>query len=287
MVPPQDRPTFQAVSSATPHSSIFGLPLSITSIASVTTAPSTQPPETDPRKLPSLSITRLEPTGRGADPHVSTTVATATSRPDLRHSSAVLRMSSSRASMKIPPSGDLSQHVFRVEAPARCARQGTSQIGHGLQIVNRPQFVNVRQHCLHAFGACFEAVKTKQRIQPDKPSARSMEPIDLEGERVVGIPLESIGNQQNHRTLREHTTRPLLVKCVQRGGDPSPSGPVGHICRTRGESFIRVTLADCTGYVRQPRAEQECGHTFAGVRYSVQEMQKQTGVLAHRAGNIE
>ena len=48
MVPPQDRPTFQAVSSATPNSSIFGLPLAITSSASVTTAPSTQPPETDP-----------------------------------------------------------------------------------------------------------------------------------------------------------------------------------------------------------------------------------------------
>src|SRR5262245_66224464 len=113
-----------------------------------------------------------------------------------------------------------------------------------------------------------------------------MESIDLEGERVVGIPLESIGNQQYHRTLREDTSRPLLVKCVQRGRDTSATGPVDHICRTRRERFFRVALADCTGYVRQPRAEQERGHTFAGVRYSVQEMQKQTGVLAHRTGNI-
>src|SRR5665213_3053066 len=96
MVPPQDRPTFQAASSATPNSSNFGLPLSITSIASVTTAPSTQPPDTDPKKLPSLSITKLEPTGRGAEPQVSTTVASATPRPALRQSSAALRMSSSR-----------------------------------------------------------------------------------------------------------------------------------------------------------------------------------------------
>src|SRR5580693_2430589 len=93
MVPPQDRPTFQAVSSATPNSSIFGLPLSITSSASVTTAPSTQPPDTEPRKLPSSSITRFEPTGRGAEPQVSTTVASATERPFLRQSSAALRMS--------------------------------------------------------------------------------------------------------------------------------------------------------------------------------------------------
>src|SRR3954471_8213436 len=101
MVPPQDNPTFHAVSSATPNSSIFGLPLSITSIASVTTAPSTQPPDTLPRKLPSLSITRLEPTGRGAEPQVATTVASATPRPLLRQSSAALRMSSSRDSIGV------------------------------------------------------------------------------------------------------------------------------------------------------------------------------------------
>src|SRR5689334_24345230 len=99
MVPPQDSPTFQAVSSATPNSSIFGFPLSMTSMASVTTAPSTQPPDTEPRKLPSLSITRLEPTGRGAEPQVSTTVASATPRPAFRQSSAAFKMSSSLASM--------------------------------------------------------------------------------------------------------------------------------------------------------------------------------------------
>src|SRR3954451_18166361 len=99
MVPPQDRPTFQAASSATPNSSVLGLPLSITSIASVTTAPSTQPPDTEPRKLPWSSITRLEPTGRGAEPQVSTTVASATPRPAFFQSSAALRMSSSLASI--------------------------------------------------------------------------------------------------------------------------------------------------------------------------------------------
>src|SRR4029079_13860164 len=99
MVPPQDNPTFHAVSSATPNSSIRGLPFSITSIASVTTAPSTQPPDTEPRKLPSWSMTRFEPTGRGAEPQVWTTVAKATPRPAFFQSSAALRMSSSRASI--------------------------------------------------------------------------------------------------------------------------------------------------------------------------------------------
>ena len=67
--------------------------------ASSTTAPSTQPPETEPRKRPSASIARCEPTGRGAEPQVSTTVATATPRPSRRHCSAAASTSSSLASM--------------------------------------------------------------------------------------------------------------------------------------------------------------------------------------------
>src|SRR5262245_61256817 len=189
MVPPHDRPTFQAVSSATPNSSIFDLPLSMTSRASVTTAPSTQPPDTEPRKLPSWSMTRLDPTGRGAEPQVSTTVASATPRPCRRQSSAALRMSSSRASMGNPPlyppeygprsparqcqhSPDYhvvmaglvqacpghddvvsgaghSRHALqprlRVAAAAGAVGQRRHQFGHGVERVDRPELVHVRQ----------------------------------------------------------------------------------------------------------------------------------------------
>src|ERR1700722_3599478 len=103
MRPPQDNPTRQAVSSATPNSSIRGAPLAITSAASSTTATSTHPPEPEPKKLPSASVTRCEPIGRGAEPHVSTTVAIATSRPASRHDSAAARTSSSLVSIQTSP----------------------------------------------------------------------------------------------------------------------------------------------------------------------------------------
>src|SRR4030081_3014211 len=112
MVPPQERPTFQAVSSATPNSRVRGLPLSITSSASATTAPSTQPPDTEPRKLPSSSITRFDPTGRGAEPQASTTGGGATPPPVFRQSSAALRISSSRASISAS-----YQSIGRCRAP--------------------------------------------------------------------------------------------------------------------------------------------------------------------------
>src|ERR1700732_708023 len=113
MVPPQDSPTFQAVSSATPNSSIFGCPDTITSIASVTTAPSTQPPETEPKKVPSSLMTRLEPAGRGAEPQVSTTVASATPWPAFCQSSAAFRISSSRLSMGV---GMRASFKLRIES---------------------------------------------------------------------------------------------------------------------------------------------------------------------------
>src|SRR5690348_14441639 len=182
MVPPHDSPTFHAVSSATPNSSIFGLPLSITSMASVTTAPSTQPPDTEPKKLPSLSITRLEPTGRGAEPQVSTTVASATSRPALRQSSAALRMSSSRVSIEMTSVASRHlQHFLRIMTLGGRAGQRAHQFGHRLEIVDRPQFINMRQHGAHAFGAGFESLEAQQRVEPDQPAARAVQPVHLEG----------------------------------------------------------------------------------------------------------
>src|SRR5579864_5905792 len=145
MVPPQESPTFQAVSSATPNSSIFGLPLEITSSASVTTAPSTQPPETEPRNVPSSLITRLDPAGRGADPQVSTTVASATPWPAFCQSSAALRMSSSRLSMAKPLSGCYGAD----QAAVMRRRHGGKRLDQpldGTQIMHRAEFVNVRQH---------------------------------------------------------------------------------------------------------------------------------------------
>src|SRR5436189_6407719 len=112
IVPPQDSPTFQAVSSATPNSSILGLPLAITSSASVTTAPSTQPPDTLPKNVPSSLMTRLDPAGRGAEPQVSTTVASATPWPAFCQASAACRMSSSRLSMFAPS--------FKLPIGSRC-----------------------------------------------------------------------------------------------------------------------------------------------------------------------
>src|SRR5271155_1062375 len=222
MVPPQDSPTFHAVSSATPNSSIFGLPFSMTSSASVTTAPSTQPPETEPRKLPSPSMTRFEPTGRGAEPQVSTTVAKATSRPFLRQSSAALRISLSVVSiiefsvrhalysLIYSASGPLLHPGFGVGGAVAAARQRRHKPGHRFKIMDRTEFIDIRQHGADAAGARLKAFEAQQRIEPNQPPAGAVQPVDLEGERVVGVAFEPIGDEQHDRALVQHAARPHL-----------------------------------------------------------------------------
>src|SRR5439155_25582395 len=83
-----------ARSLVTPKSSSCGEPLSIVFIAASATAPSMQPPDTDPAILPDLVTAIWLPAGRGELPQVSVTVATATCSPAARQVAAVLSTSS-------------------------------------------------------------------------------------------------------------------------------------------------------------------------------------------------
>src|SRR5580700_11338753 len=302
MVPPQESPTFQAVSSATPNSSTFGWPLSITSSASVTTAPSTQPPDTEPRKLPSSSMTRFEPTGRGAEPQVSTTVASATALPFLRQSSAALRMSLSVDSISVSislsvysalysyeysASRNLLHPGFRIAGAVAAAPQRRHQAGHGLQVMDRPEFVDMRQHGFDAAGAGLKTLEAQQGVEPDEAAAGAVQPVDLEGERIVGIALEPVGDEEHDGALGQHAARPKLVEGVQRRGDAGAAGPVRNVRRTGRERLVRIALAQRARDIGEPGAEQERVDALSRVGEVVQKMQKDAAVLAHRAGDIE
>src|ERR1700704_280163 len=80
MVPPQASPTAQASSLLTPNFKLRDLPSPSAASASAITEPSTQPPDTDPAKAPSSRTAIWLPAGRGAEPQVRVTVASATWR---------------------------------------------------------------------------------------------------------------------------------------------------------------------------------------------------------------
>src|SRR5947209_18292120 len=133
--PQQARPTEKARSSVTPKAASLGLPAFNTFCASSNTAPSMHPFDTEPAILPDLVTAIFEPSGRGLDPHVSTTVASAISSPASVHA------------LSSPSTSRISHHLgaTRLSRPARrrprsssactlCAARKSSQYGSAAAI---------------------------------------------------------------------------------------------------------------------------------------------------------
>src|SRR5262249_58176732 len=78
------------------------------------------------------------------------------------------------------------QPLLRVARMAAVRRQRPAQVGHRFEVVDRTEFVDVRQHRLDALGLGLEALEAQQRVEPDQPPAGAVQPVDLEGEAVVG-----------------------------------------------------------------------------------------------------
>src|SRR6185312_5923226 len=83
----------------------------------------------------------------------------------------------------------LFQPELRIVILRRKTRQRTHQFRHRVEIMNRPQFVDMRQHDLDAPRARLKALEAQQRIEPDQAAARAVQPVDLEGQRVVAVAL--------------------------------------------------------------------------------------------------
>ena len=105
----------------------------------------------------------------------------------------------------------------------------------------------MRQHGLDAAGARLEPFEAQQRIEPDEPPAGAVQPVDLEGQRVVGVALEPVGDQEDDRALGQHAACPQLVEHMERGGDARAARPVGHARRAGGERVVGVALRATRG----------------------------------------
>src|SRR5205085_1256710 len=95
--PPQGSPTSSAMSSVIPYVTRRGGAPPRTSCAARTTSLSTHPPDTEPASSPLSLTTSFEPTGRGDERRVATTVASATFSPRARQ-----RSMSAKSSFTLP-----------------------------------------------------------------------------------------------------------------------------------------------------------------------------------------
>src|ERR1700731_866906 len=97
---------------------------------------------------------------------------------------------------------------FGVAGAVAAAAERRHQAGHGFQVMDRPEFIDMGQHGFDAAGPGLESFEAQQRVEPDQAAAGAVQPVDLEGQRVVGVALEPVGDEKDDGALRQHAARP-------------------------------------------------------------------------------
>src|SRR5260370_684022 len=213
--PPHASPTENATSSATPKAASLGLPAFITFCASSNTALSMQPFETEPAILPDRVTTIFEPSGRGLDPQVSTTVARAISSLFSVHVFSSVR--TSRTSLSPPP-----------RRPRIEVGQHPSEVFERLHVVYGQEVIAIGKRGHHAPGERLIAIRSEQRVQPDQPVRRTPE-VDELGRELSGIAaVPTVADDDHDRAVPENAPRPTAIEVRERLADASASAEIVH-----------------------------------------------------------
>ena len=67
-----------------------------------------------------------------------------------------------------------------------------------------------------------------------------MQPVHFETQRVIGVSLKPVGNQQYNRALAQYAPRPVFIESVQRCSDARASGPIRHVGRASCKRLICI-----------------------------------------------
>src|SRR5439155_25938810 len=244
MWPPQASPTSNATSSATPKAAIFGSPDFSTFCASSNTAPSMHPFETEPAILPERVTAIREPSGRGLEPHVSTTVASAICSFASFHARSSSRISRMFANLLI-------------RGAATKAGQQPAQVVEGLHIVSGQEVIAVRQRCRHAARQRLVALAADERVQPDEAVRGAAQMAEL-GRQLSGVAtIPAVADDDHDRSVSEHAARPLAIEVDERGADARATAEVVHTLGDRVEHLVDVALAQQARDAREARREDE------------------------------
>src|SRR4051795_11736609 len=202
MMPPQVRPTENASSALARSPCSPAARSDRPASASSYTAPSTQPPDTEPTAVPSGPTSIEAPGGRGADWKVATPVPTPTVAPDRHQASS---------------SGSTSR-----------TRDHLRQLGEGRQRVAGDEVVAVRQRGEHALLHRLVAGLAAVRVDPHDAVRDPLQPGHLLAEQGRVAALPAVAEDDDHRAAGHPTLAPPVEEEPQRLAEAGAAGPVRH-----------------------------------------------------------
>src|SRR5579859_4908953 len=192
-----------------------------------------QPLETEPAIFPDLVTTIREPSGRGLDPHVSTTVATAISSPAVDHSFSSVRTSRICQSPRGPMPIELA------EQPAEVVER--------VQVMRGQKVVSQRERRGHAARERLVALGAEQWVQPDEAVGRTAQMHELCGQqrRVSAIP--AIADHDHNSAVAQDATRPVAIERCKCLADTSAAAEIVHALADGVERSIQVAMSQEPG----------------------------------------
>src|SRR5271154_3572145 len=91
----------------------------------------------------------------------------------------------------------------RCAAARNRGAQHRDQGFEAFKIVHWSELVDIGHHRPHAERFWLETLVAQQRVEPNQPSARAMQPIHLVSETGTGIAIEPVSDQENDGSLAQ------------------------------------------------------------------------------------
>src|SRR5882672_258653 len=218
------------------------MPRSRTLSPSVRTAPSTQPPDTEPTTSLSSLTAIAAPGSRGPDPSVPTTRARATPLPASRH-----RAISSSSSFTLPSS----------PGPTPLPRDHLCQRPEGVQRMPLHELVNEREGRRHPGRQRSVTWRRFEWVYPHRPVGDPLQPLHLLGQQGRVAPVPAVGEDHDHRAAGHTPYAPLVVELSHPLPQAGAARPVWHRTGGLGQGGVRVAGRQLAGDAGQAGAEGE------------------------------
>ena len=117
--------------------------------------------------------------------------------------------------------------AFLSRQRSRYLRSGRVEQGRkfseAIDVMRGAENINIGQHGANSLSSGFKFLVAKQWIQPDELTAGLRQSLHLLAEFWAFPPIKPISQQNNHCSLTQHSTGPVLVELLETEADPGPS----------------------------------------------------------------
>ena len=151
------------------------------------------------------------------------------------------------------------------------------------QVVDREKIVHTGHDRGHPPLYRPELVRAHERVEPDQPVGRMLQPNHFFVQKLQITPIPSVTDDEDHRPAAQHSSCPLEIEGLERLADTCPTGPITDEVAQFVQRFVHVLVAQMAGDACQSRTKDKSLNigVLEAMRQGVNEMQEHARVAFH------